>query len=143
MRPPHDAIDLIRRARLGALRVPVEQGGGGATMRELFETVVALAAADSNVDAHRRPGRASSSSRNASSPVGDDRWMGDVLTAGDLRQRDERLGELGDQDVEQGATFATTLDGLILDRDVVLLHRAEPTTRTSCPSSPPRPRAIS
>jgi len=24
VRPPHDAIDLIRRARLGALRVPVE-----------------------------------------------------------------------------------------------------------------------
>jgi alkylation response protein AidB-like acyl-CoA dehydrogenase len=46
---PFAAIDLVRRARFGAFRLPVEQGGGGATVRELFETLIALAAADSNV----------------------------------------------------------------------------------------------
>lgn len=46
---PFAAIDLVRRAGLGALRVPSEHGGGGATLRELFATVIALAAADVNV----------------------------------------------------------------------------------------------
>ncbi len=46
---PHDAIALIRRSGLGALRVPRELGGGGASVRELFEALIALAAADSNV----------------------------------------------------------------------------------------------
>ena len=35
--------------RLGALRVPAELGGGGCSIRELFETVIELAAADPDV----------------------------------------------------------------------------------------------
>lgn len=46
---PHDAIDLARRSRLGALRLPVAAGGAGASNRELYEMVIALGAADSNV----------------------------------------------------------------------------------------------
>ncbi|GAS89368.1 acyl-CoA dehydrogenase family protein [Mycolicibacterium brisbanense] len=46
---PFAAIDLIRDARLGALRVPAEDGGGGASLRELFATVIALASVDVNV----------------------------------------------------------------------------------------------
>jgi len=46
---PFAAIDLVRQAGLGALRVPSEDGGGGATLRELFATVIDLAAADVNV----------------------------------------------------------------------------------------------
>lgn len=46
---PYAAIDLVREAGLGALRVPREDGGGGASLRELFATVIALAAADVNV----------------------------------------------------------------------------------------------
>ncbi len=46
---PHEQIDLIRAARFGALRVPPEDGGGGASLRETFRLVIALAAADSNV----------------------------------------------------------------------------------------------
>jgi alkylation response protein AidB-like acyl-CoA dehydrogenase len=48
-RPPHDAIELVRRARLGALRVPVAEGGAGASFRQLFTTLIALAEADANV----------------------------------------------------------------------------------------------
>ena len=40
---PFAQIDLIRRARLGALRVPAEASGGGASLRELFEVVILLA----------------------------------------------------------------------------------------------------
>jgi alkylation response protein AidB-like acyl-CoA dehydrogenase len=46
---PFAAIDLVRQARLGALRVPRGDGGGGATLRDLFATVIALATADVNV----------------------------------------------------------------------------------------------
>lgn len=46
---PHDAIDQIRALRLGALRVPLSEGGAGATMRELFSFVIDLAHADANV----------------------------------------------------------------------------------------------
>ena len=46
---PFEAIDLIRRAKLGALRLPVSAGGGGSTIRELFEVVIRLGEADANV----------------------------------------------------------------------------------------------
>lgn len=45
----HSAIDLIRQSRLGALRVPVAEGGGGASVREYFAMLIDLAAADPDV----------------------------------------------------------------------------------------------
>ena len=46
---PHPIIDLIRKARLGALRLPISAGGGGSSIRELFEVVIRLGEADANV----------------------------------------------------------------------------------------------
>jgi alkylation response protein AidB-like acyl-CoA dehydrogenase len=46
---PFAEIELIKEARLGAIRVPKAEGGGGATLRQLFEVLMALAEADSNV----------------------------------------------------------------------------------------------
>ena len=46
---PFNIIDLIRRSRLGALRIPVAEGGAGSTARELFEVVIRLGDADPNV----------------------------------------------------------------------------------------------
>lgn len=46
---PYDAIDLIRRCRLGALRIPQADGGGGASIKELFAIIIRLATADANV----------------------------------------------------------------------------------------------
>ncbi|ACO80501.1 hypothetical protein AvCA_43800 [Azotobacter vinelandii CA] len=46
---PWRALALIRRARLGALRLPRESGGGGASLRELFGVVIRLAEADPDV----------------------------------------------------------------------------------------------
>ena len=45
----HDAIGWLREARFGALRVPVEHGGFGASVEQLFDLLIELAAADSNV----------------------------------------------------------------------------------------------
>jgi alkylation response protein AidB-like acyl-CoA dehydrogenase len=49
LKAPFEAIGWIKQAGLGRLRIPVEEGGGGASLRELFATVIALAEADSNV----------------------------------------------------------------------------------------------
>ena len=46
---PFDQVELVREARLGALRLAPEEGGAGATVRELYRVVLALAAADANV----------------------------------------------------------------------------------------------
>lgn len=46
---PYNVVELIRRSRLGALRIPVAEGGGGSTARELFEVVISLGDADPNV----------------------------------------------------------------------------------------------
>ena len=46
---PFPEIALIRKARLGALRLPKEAGGAGSSIRELFEIVIRLGEADANV----------------------------------------------------------------------------------------------
>ncbi|MBD2214774.1 acyl-CoA dehydrogenase [Nostoc linckia FACHB-104] len=46
---PYDVVELIRRSRLGALRIPVAEGGAGSTARELFEVAIRLGDADANV----------------------------------------------------------------------------------------------
>jgi alkylation response protein AidB-like acyl-CoA dehydrogenase len=46
---PFPEIDLIRKARLGALRLPAEAGGAGSSIRELFEIVIRLGEADANI----------------------------------------------------------------------------------------------
>ena len=43
---PFGMIDLVREARLGALRLPVGKGGADASVRELFGFVIDLAEAD-------------------------------------------------------------------------------------------------
>lgn len=45
----YDAVGWLREAGFGALRVPVEQGGGGASLPQLFELLIELAEADSNL----------------------------------------------------------------------------------------------
>jgi alkylation response protein AidB-like acyl-CoA dehydrogenase len=43
------AMDLVRRYGFGAFRVPRELGGGGASLRQLIDAVIELAAIDPNV----------------------------------------------------------------------------------------------
>jgi alkylation response protein AidB-like acyl-CoA dehydrogenase len=43
------AIDLVRQSRLGAIRVPRADGGGGCTVREFFAMLMDLADADADV----------------------------------------------------------------------------------------------
>lgn len=45
----HDAVNWLRDAGFGALRVPQDHGGLGATLPELFNLLIELGAADSNL----------------------------------------------------------------------------------------------
>lgn len=46
---PFEPIQWLKDAGFGAVRVPVEYGGGGASLPQLFELLIELAEADSNV----------------------------------------------------------------------------------------------
>jgi alkylation response protein AidB-like acyl-CoA dehydrogenase len=46
---PHDSLTLLRQARFGALHLPVAEGGGGGTLRDVIEEAIHLAEADTNV----------------------------------------------------------------------------------------------
>ncbi|MDQ0391369.1 acyl-CoA dehydrogenase family protein [Labrys monachus] len=46
---PHEPIAWLKEARFGALRVPRADGGSGATLPELFNLLIELSEADSNV----------------------------------------------------------------------------------------------
>ncbi|NTF52732.1 acyl-CoA dehydrogenase [Agrobacterium rhizogenes] len=46
---PFAQVDQIRAARFGAYRLPRKLGGAGATFRQLFEKIIELSAADSNI----------------------------------------------------------------------------------------------
>src|ERR1700728_1579830 len=46
---PFEEVRLLAEAGFGALRVPVEFGGLGATLRQTFDLLIGLAAADSNL----------------------------------------------------------------------------------------------
>ena len=45
----YSIIDLVCASRLGALRVPVAEGGGGASVREYYAMLMDLAEADADV----------------------------------------------------------------------------------------------
>ncbi|WP_411880285.1 acyl-CoA dehydrogenase family protein [Polaromonas sp. YR568] len=46
---PFGVIESLRQARLGAIRIPKDEGGLGVSLRELFAVVIRLGEADSNV----------------------------------------------------------------------------------------------
>ncbi|MEM7466731.1 MAG: acyl-CoA dehydrogenase family protein [Pseudomonadota bacterium] len=46
---PFEAIDIVRESRLGAVRVPLAEGGSGWSMPQYFDMLMRLAAADSDV----------------------------------------------------------------------------------------------
>ena len=46
---PHEAIAWLQKAGFGAVRVPTEYGGAGASITQLFQLLIELAEADSNI----------------------------------------------------------------------------------------------
>lgn len=46
---PYEQIEWLKQAGFGAVRVPVEYGGAGASLPQLVRLLIELAAADSNL----------------------------------------------------------------------------------------------
>ncbi|MFE2179867.1 acyl-CoA dehydrogenase family protein [Streptomyces sp. NPDC059455] len=52
---PYGSMDAVRASAIGSLRVPVAYGGPGASLVDLFRTIIDLAEADANVAQALRP----------------------------------------------------------------------------------------
>jgi len=81
---PHEPIQWLKAAGFGAVRVPVEYGGSGASVPQLFELLIELAEADANVPQALRGHFAFAEDRlNAAPSPGRDRWFARFV-AGDI-----------------------------------------------------------
>jgi alkylation response protein AidB-like acyl-CoA dehydrogenase len=99
-RLPVDEVDLLRRAGFGALRVPVEHGGWGASLEQEFRLLVRLGEADSNLPQLLR-GHVAFVETQRAQPDGPLRteWLG-RLAAGDVL--------VGNAQAERGDATAVT-----------------------------------
>lgn len=113
---PYDAIAAVKRARLGALRLPVEEGGGGVTLPELFEVFIELAAADSNVAHIVRSHFGIVEDLLRSDRPQDRRWR-ERIAAGDLfgGASTELDAPAGSSDYPYKTAITQTADGLRLN----------------------------
>ena len=85
---PFAEFERLKQSGFGALRVPVDQGGSGATLPELFGLLVELSEAESNLTQAMR------------AHFG---FTEDVLNSDDARRRERWLGRIGRGDVFGGA----------------------------------------
>ena len=77
-----DAVNWLREAGFGALRVPREQGGGGASLPQLFELLIELAEADSNLPHILRAHFGFVEGRHFPALVGGEHFFGDKASHG-------------------------------------------------------------
>lgn len=81
---PYEPIHWLKEAGFGAVRVPLEYGGGGASVPQLFELLIELAQADSNIPQALRGHFAFAEDRlNAPSGPARDLWF-KRFVAGDI-----------------------------------------------------------
>jgi alkylation response protein AidB-like acyl-CoA dehydrogenase len=113
---PYDAIDLIRRSRLGALRIPRADGGGGASVQELFAVVIRLATADANV-AHILRNHFSVVERLILTPqdAQSRKWRDDVLRGDIIGLGATELGSVKVGDIAPTTIIAPDGDGYRLN----------------------------
>lgn len=113
---PYEAIDAVKRARLGALRVPAALGGGGATLVEAFRVFIALAAADSNVAHIIRSHFGVVENMLRSTRPEDAQWL-DRVAQGDLigSASTELAAKAGATDFPYKTTITSTPRGLRLN----------------------------
>ncbi|KTC25992.1 monooxygenase [Pseudomonas sp. ABAC61] len=73
---PYEPIRWLKEAGFGAVRVPIEYGGGGASLPQLFQLLIELAEADANVPQALRGHFAFAEDRlNAAPGPGRDLWF--------------------------------------------------------------------
>lgn len=100
---PYQPIQWLKQAGFGAVRVPAEYGGGGASLPQLFELLIELAAADSNVPQALRGHFAFAEDRlNAPPSAGRDLWFkrfvdGDIVGCAWTEIGNVAIGEVATQ----------------------------------------------
>lgn len=100
---PYEPIQWLKQAGFGAVRVPAEYGGGGASLPQLFELLIELAAADSNVPQALRGHFAFAEDRlNAPPSTGRDLWFkrfvdGDIVGCAWTEIGNVAIGEVATQ----------------------------------------------
>lgn len=85
---PFEAFARLKQSGFGALRVPVDQGGAGASLPELFALLIELSAAESNLTQALRAHYG---------------FTEDVLMSDDATRRDRWLSRIGRGDILGGA----------------------------------------
>ncbi|PLZ02223.1 monooxygenase [Burkholderia sp. WAC0059] len=151
---PREAIGWLKAAGFGALRVPVSQGGFGASIPQLFRLIVGLAAADSNLPQALRSHFAFVEDRlNAPADAGQRVWFDRFVSGqlvggawtevgnvaiGDVRTRLSRHGDGwaldGEKYYSTGSLFADWLDVLARRADdggdvIAVVDRHQPGVR--------------
>jgi alkylation response protein AidB-like acyl-CoA dehydrogenase len=113
---PYDIIELIRRSRIGALRIPKADGGGGSTVRELLTAVIRLAEADANV-AHILRNHYSVVERLLASPPSaqNRKWRDDVAAGAIIGLATTELGSSQVGDIAPATTVTPDGDGYRLN----------------------------
>ena len=113
---PYDIIELIRRSRIGALRIPKADGGGGSTVRELLAAVIRLAEADANV-AHILRNHYSVVERLLASPPSaqNRKWRDDVAAGAIIGLATTELGSSQVGDIAPATTVTPDGDGYRLN----------------------------
>ncbi|NVZ20359.1 acyl-CoA dehydrogenase family protein [Pseudomonas costantinii] len=112
---PYEPIRWLKEAGFGAVRVPVEYGGGGASLPQLFELLIELATADSNVPQALRGHFAFAEDRlNAPPSAGRDLWFkrfvdGDIVGCAWTEIGDVTIGNIGTRISPDGDNW--TLNG--------------------------------
>lgn len=118
---PSEPIKWLKQAGFGAVRVPVEFGGAGASLPQLFQLLIELAAADSNVTQALRGHFAFVEDRlNAQAFSPQNAWFGRFVAGelvgnawtevGDVKigQVITRISRQGEQWVANGTKFYST-----------------------------------
>ncbi|WP_394551978.1 acyl-CoA dehydrogenase family protein [Agromyces sp. MMS24-JH15] len=96
----HREMEQLRLAGFGALRLPVERGGHGASLRQLVGLLLALGAADSNLpQALRQHFYQVEQLLRAPDAAGNARWLtrvaeGDLFGSGTTEPRGSAIGEV-------------------------------------------------
>lgn len=97
---PHEAIEWLKKAGFGAVRVPVEAGGAGASLPQLVRLLIELAEADSNIPQALRGHFAFVEDRLNAQPGPDrDRWFkrfvdGDLVGNAWTEVGDVKIGDV-------------------------------------------------
>lgn len=109
---PYEQITWIKESGLGALRVPVADGGAGATTRELSDVIVRLSHADSSIG-HLLRAHYGTVDDIVAGPAsaGRTRWISRIVGGALFGNGNNELGALHAGDFAKNTTFTPDGDG--------------------------------